>query len=165
MNTKTVKVKYVNQPKEGRKTGSIKTADGEYFDVWPDQLPKFKQGSSYEVEYASREYNGKTYHTVKSIVNGANGAAGGNGETQDVRQNSIIRQHSQEMALRYMAIQVEAQGSAEKGMPDTETLRKLIDWFQRDARRTPVAPVKQAQPSDANAATHAYSQDDRGLEL
>jgi hypothetical protein len=143
MSKKTVKVQYVNPPKEGRKTGSIKTAEGEYFDVFPGMLPEFKQGGSYEIEYASRDYNGKTYHSVKSILNGTNGATG-TGETPDARQNSIVRQHSQEMAMRYLAAKIAAGPSQ---MPDNEQLRALIDWFQRDASRVAVDPAKKAVPA------------------
>lgn len=67
MNTATVKVAFVNQPKPGRKQGSIKTEEGTYIGVWPEQLSKFKPGGTYEIEY---ETNEKGYHTMKRLVGG-----------------------------------------------------------------------------------------------
>lgn len=52
--------------------------------------------------------------------------AGGNGGSPE-RQNIIVRQHSQEMALRYAHI---------KGASPTldDEFRKVIDWFDADAK-------------------------------
>ena len=35
---KYAQIAYVNPPKPGKKMGSIKTADGEFYNVWPDKL-------------------------------------------------------------------------------------------------------------------------------
>jgi len=84
MNTATIVAQYLNPPKPGRKTGSVKDADGQYWDIWPDKMAQMQQGGTYQIEYETREYNGKTYCTIKSIVggqapapkaNGMNGAA------------------------------------------------------------------------------------------
>lgn len=70
----TVTVEYVNQPKPGRKQGSIKTASGQYIGVWPEKLSAFQPGGTYEIEYDSETgQNGKTYHQLKKIINGAAG--------------------------------------------------------------------------------------------
>jgi hypothetical protein len=63
------------------------------------------------------------YGTKFKKAKGA-GFAGGGGRSPEDRK-SIVRQHSQEMALRYCTL---------KGAkPDMGELRKVIDWFQRDA--------------------------------
>lgn len=49
----------------------------------------------------------------------------------DDRSNRIERQHSQEMALRYFALD----GSGD--MPETKKLRDMISWFQRDIGKSP----------------------------
>ena len=49
--TATVTVQYVNDPKPGKKMGSIKTAEMGYFGVYPDKLKLFEQGKTYSVEY------------------------------------------------------------------------------------------------------------------
>lgn len=64
MSTATVCVAFVNQPKEGKNKGSIKTSEGEYYEVFPNQLGLFRPGASYEVDYSERNWNGKTYRTV-----------------------------------------------------------------------------------------------------
>lgn len=64
MSTAAVKVAFVNQPKEGKTKGSIKTSEGEYYEVFPNQLGLFRPGASYEIDYSERNWNGKTYRTV-----------------------------------------------------------------------------------------------------
>jgi hypothetical protein len=72
-------------------------------------------------------------------------AAGGQIQTygNDDRSNRIERQHSQEMALRYLAIT--------KKECNAENLRPLIDWFQRDISRTPLSAVEQQAKTMFNA--------------
>lgn len=64
MSTAAVSVAFVNQPKEGKAKGSIKTTEGEYYEVFPNQLGLFRPGASYEIDYSERNWNGKTYRTV-----------------------------------------------------------------------------------------------------
>ena len=68
MPTATIEVKYVNEPSEGKKTGSIKGANGELYGVFPEMLPNFTTGKVYEVEYGEREFKGKMYRTIKRIM-------------------------------------------------------------------------------------------------
>lgn len=68
MSTATITVKYVNAPKEGKKKGTIKTVDGQMYGVWADKLSSFQPNGVYEIEYTSEEWNGQTYHTVKSAT-------------------------------------------------------------------------------------------------
>lgn len=58
---------YVNQPQAGKKQGSIKTPEGQYYGVPPAMLGMFKPNGTYKVFYESRDYQGKTYHTVKTV--------------------------------------------------------------------------------------------------
>lgn len=64
MSTAVVQVAFVNQPKQGKSKGSIKTNEGEFFEVWPNQLGLFRPGASYEIDFAERTWNGKVYRTV-----------------------------------------------------------------------------------------------------
>jgi hypothetical protein len=69
MPTATVTVRWVNQPKEGRKLGSIKTDDNQLFGVWPETLGEFKPNGIYEIEYTERHFDdGKIYKTVKTVA-------------------------------------------------------------------------------------------------
>lgn len=74
MQTTTVTVQYVNQPKPGKKMGSIKASDGKYYNVWPDKLPLFSEGSTYTINYT--EDNG--FRTFKGMGNGEVGQQVGN---------------------------------------------------------------------------------------
>lgn len=46
-----VQIAYVNDPKPGKKQGSIKTTTDDYFGVWPKDLRQFQVGGVYDVEY------------------------------------------------------------------------------------------------------------------
>lgn len=61
MPTASIVVGYVNQPKEGKKMGSIKTKDGAYYNVWPDKLGQFQPGNSYDIEYTVNDQGYKTF--------------------------------------------------------------------------------------------------------
>lgn len=62
-----VVAQYVNQPQAGKKHGSIKTPEGQYYGVPPAMLGLFKPDGTYKIFYESREFQGKTYHTVKTV--------------------------------------------------------------------------------------------------
>jgi hypothetical protein len=65
--TATVTVQYVNLPKQGRKSGSIKDVDGQFFGVWPTMLAQFQEGETYEIEYTEKTVNGVVYRDVKAV--------------------------------------------------------------------------------------------------
>lgn len=65
-----ITVAFVNQPREGGKKGTVKDMHGRYFGVWPDKLDQYEKGGTYEVEYDTTEYQGKTYRNIKRIVSG-----------------------------------------------------------------------------------------------
>lgn len=48
----TITCQYINEPKPGKKSGSIKTAELGYISVWADKLPYFEKGQRYTVEYS-----------------------------------------------------------------------------------------------------------------
>lgn len=49
--TGTLTVQYINPPKEGRKMGSVKDMQGNYWAVWPDALETLKPGQTITVDY------------------------------------------------------------------------------------------------------------------
>ena len=71
--------------------------------------------------------------------------------SSDDRSNRIERQHSQHMALLYLAMRPD-----QTVQVSTETVRSLIDWFQRDVGRMPAptqakaaVPQPEPEPDDA----------------
>jgi hypothetical protein len=69
----------------------------------------------------------KEYNPQAAGGGGGGGFKGGGGKPNPERERSIIRQHSQEMAIRYAALQV---GVPIKNLKD---LKVLIDYFEHDA--------------------------------
>jgi hypothetical protein len=57
-----VTVAYVNDPKPGKKNGSIKDDQGQYWSVWPNMLRQFEPGETYELDY---EQNG-AFRNIKA---------------------------------------------------------------------------------------------------
>ncbi len=66
MPTETVTIAFVNEPKVGKKFGSIKSEDGTYYSVKPEQLALFKKGGTYEIQYGLDKTN--TYRNFERIV-------------------------------------------------------------------------------------------------
>lgn len=85
----TVKVLFVNQPKEGQRKGSIKGDDGNYYGVWPDKLSLFQKGQTYTFEYTEQTaQNGRTYKDFKRIIPGAPSTA--NGKPDETAVNIFV---------------------------------------------------------------------------
>lgn len=64
MNAAVIKVAFANPPKAGKKLASIKTDEGAIYGVWPDKFGLFQPGRTYQVEFSTRNYQGKDYHTI-----------------------------------------------------------------------------------------------------
>jgi len=66
MTTLTFTVANLYDPKPDKKTGSIKTDTGNWIGYWPSDKHLFQEGVKYTAECQSRDYQGKTYYTIKS---------------------------------------------------------------------------------------------------
>lgn len=62
--TAAIEVKYVNPPKDGKQSGTVKATDGQLYGVWPDKLGLFQPGRRYKIEFVERDYKGKTYRSI-----------------------------------------------------------------------------------------------------
>lgn len=69
-----IQVEYINPPAAGKKMGSVKAADGTYYGITPAMLGLFQKGSMYDIFFEDREWQGKTYHTVKNVKPATNAA-------------------------------------------------------------------------------------------
>jgi hypothetical protein len=65
----TITPQWINAPKPGAKSGSIKDVNGEYWGVRPDDLSQFTSGVPAEVEYTEREYQGRVYKNIQRLKN------------------------------------------------------------------------------------------------
>ena len=69
LQTANITVRYVNQPKAGKRMGSIKDDTGQFYGCFPNMLTKFREGMNCTVEYEARPRDdGGEWRTVKSIV-------------------------------------------------------------------------------------------------
>jgi hypothetical protein len=121
MHTATIEVAYVNEPKEGKKMGSVKTTDGEFYSVWPDKLANYIPGAVYEVEYTESEFKGKTYKTIKGVKSRTGPAAKAAGANAPARNG-----HTQSVEMFVMGtIGRSLQGTGT--YPDKEV---LVGWLE-----------------------------------
>lgn len=92
----TVTVAYVNQPRPGVKSGSIKDTNGTYYGVPPAMLGSFQPKGTYEIFYEETNVKGKVYYNVKTFkpVGPAPAASTGGGtggyKTDDVTAERIF---------------------------------------------------------------------------
>lgn len=71
--TATIEVRYADQPKAGKKQGTVKTKDGDVYGVWPDKLGLLRPGRRYRVEYKERQFEGRTFRTITKVDPAAEG--------------------------------------------------------------------------------------------
>lgn len=72
MTTLNFTIANLYDPKPGKKVGSIKTQTGEWISYWPSDKGQFQEGGSYSALCDARDWEGKTYYTVKSPGKGGN---------------------------------------------------------------------------------------------
>jgi len=72
MTTLNFTVAEVRDPYGNRKTGTIKTSTDQWISIWPTDKHLFEVGASYSALCDARDYQGKTYYTVKSPSKGGN---------------------------------------------------------------------------------------------
>ena len=62
-----IEVAETHPPKTGKKLGTVKTAAGESFGIWPDKLSALRVGSRYQIEFDENEFNGRTYRKITKV--------------------------------------------------------------------------------------------------
>ena len=63
-----IEVAETHPPKTGKKLGTVKTADGQSFGIWPDKLSGLRTGSRYEIEFEESEFNGRMYRKITKVL-------------------------------------------------------------------------------------------------
>lgn len=77
----TVAAMYDPDPSRNQKTGRIKTTTDKYVSFWPSDKHLFAIGQTYSAVCDAREWQGKTYYTIKSPGKGGNITSGGAPQT------------------------------------------------------------------------------------
>lgn len=103
--TATIEVKYADPPRDGKKQGTVKTADGAIYGVWPDKLGLLRPGNVYEVEVTERKYNGRVYRT---IVKAKPQAANSNTNAHKPAQSNTNLDAEGEFVARVLSASIQA---------------------------------------------------------
>jgi len=106
--------------------------------------PGGQPGSSTRTRFAAKDGGGRS----------------GGGKSPD-QQRSIVRQHSQEMAIRFIAHtkgfdDLDPTSNADVGFVLNNVVKRLTDWFAKDAMSAPQEPL--------NGAAQEVPADTQGLE-
>ena len=74
-NTATITVAETKPQSAPNRSASCKDTSGAYWDFWPNKVPALAQGVTYDIEFSSRDYNGKIYRTIQKAVAKVNAAS------------------------------------------------------------------------------------------
>lgn len=118
-----VTIQYVNDPKPGKKMGSIKTAELGYFGVFPNMLRQFSTNEVCRLEY---ETNGDFKKVTKKLASAVREP------TKNIRPRSDPAESEQIFAVA-LAKEFIARGDV---TCDTEQLVKLINVCRQTYRQT-----------------------------
>ena len=139
MTTLTFTIASIYDPKEGKKTGSIKTTSDKWISYWPSDKGQFVAGNSYSAVCSTREWEGKTYFTVNSPGKNGNITNTGNTPTlvaQNAPQQAPTPSHgvAKDEIISRLAI---AQADADSWMA----------WVEKRSE-APQSPQQMEQPQD-----------------
>ena len=84
-----IQVAETHPPKNGKKLGTIKTAAGESFGIWPDKLAGLQVGGRYQIEFDENEFNGRTYRKITRAQPVESSAPPGNARSSDAEQQFV----------------------------------------------------------------------------
>jgi hypothetical protein len=54
------------EPAQGRKSGRIKAEDGTIYGAWPNKIGLFREGESYEIDYAENDRGNVIFRDIRS---------------------------------------------------------------------------------------------------
>lgn len=142
MPTATVKVDFVNPPKEGKKRGSIKGADGKYYWGTPAQIAMFQKGGTYTFEFDSKaDDSGKVWHSITKLTEAAGPGAVPASGSGDGSTNIFVTG----VVGRYL------QGSAAP-WPDAADLEEMVrsakNAWERGMKNEPAQKKASSFPDD-----------------
>tara|TARA_R110000850_G_C9912902_1_gene460763 strand:- start:407 stop:880 length:474 start_codon:yes stop_codon:yes gene_type:complete len=148
MTTLTFTIASIYDPKEGKKTGSIKTTSDKWISYWPSDKGQFVAGNSYSAVCSTREWEGKTYFTVNSP--GKNGNITNTGGTptpvaQNAPQQAPTPSHgvAKDEIISRLAI-AKSCIEANQSQADADS---WMAWVEKRSE-APQSPQQMEQPQD-----------------
>lgn len=166
MPTAQISVKFVNQPAQGRKDGSVKLANGEYWNVPLGLLGQFAPNTNYSVEFTEKagtgQYAGRTFRTINRIISAEApkaASSGGSkyGQTDDATAERIFICGAVNAAIQAGQINVT------DGPGTLEIVRKLREVWKRSFGAKPAET--QAAPPPPPEKTAAQRREDMDDEI
>jgi hypothetical protein len=146
--TATIEVAYVNGPKPGKKTGSVKTTDDQYYGVWPNDLGRFQPGNTYKVQYEEREFQGQVYKTIKFPKDTPKPAAQ-NGQSFGVTTSGASTKAVEMFVMGVIGRYLQGCGASFPGTDElTDMVRSARTAFERGMSTQPVKAVKQSHQAE-----------------
>lgn len=130
MNTTTVRVAYVNEPKSAGAPGNIKTDTGEVIKVWPTSkfpggaiLENFTAGRTYEIGYDTEIYQGKEKKVARKILSTSESqVTNGNSPHNHAAAFETSREDVNNRILWQVALKSAAQMLAGTGVPAADVI-------------------------------------------
>lgn len=68
MPTLTMTIDRIEQPKEGKPSGKIIGTNGESIGAFQNKLGRFVPGRTYEIDYSTKEWNGRIYKNLEGAT-------------------------------------------------------------------------------------------------
>ena len=128
MPTATIKVAYVNPPKEGAKSGSIKDTDGAYWGALPPILNQVAKGSTLDIEYTEKTaQSGKVFRDIKRIIPRSQPAQSAPQPGNGAQPKSAYTTGANDRAIFVTGVVGRALGSGQFGVADIVTLTLTAD--------------------------------------
>ena len=109
------------------------------------------QRDSYSDSYGNVGYDIEIEPATGQQSTQAPAQRAGSGNGNDDRSNRIERQHSQEMAVRWITLLTTLGVLKPEDISTPKRLRECIDFFQRDISRQPLSPVEAEAKAMFNA--------------
>jgi hypothetical protein len=144
----TITPAFINAPKPGARSGSIKDETGEYWGIRPEDIGLFQRGVPAEIEYTEREYQGKIYKNIQRLKNPhSQGAHPGPAPAPRPQQNgvgfrpSMAPKDAQEARISLLC-QAYAQAGIVPSAMDVETLVMNVTRGVTNAAPKPTSPQR-----------------------
>jgi len=107
-----IQIAETHPPKAGKKLGTVKTATGESFGIWPDKLSGVQVGGRYQIEFDESEFNGRTYRKITKVQAADATPAASTARSADGEQQFVSALLNGAIAAGKLQIQTDALVSA-----------------------------------------------------
>jgi len=149
----TITAATVRHAEAGKQYGSIKDTTGKWWGIAEAEVRNFVEGRSYRItNYTTRDYNGKTYYTIKSFQELVNTAQSASQQAGSVPFNDQQRRMDIFIAGAFNNMMHGRDPNDYTMMDITDFLQKLKGAWLAVFGPNPVPRVKQNDPISTSQA-------------